>query len=752
MNDPEHQALMRDHEVETHQALYCKALAKTLQEIDPPVTVGFYAPWGRNKRRLLDEIENHMPTEGEENGKKYSLLSLIWHMILCYPSSGSEELKGTRYIFIHFDAWEYVGCDHIWAGILTALLDGIEGKNKALFTTFMVLDGQSVRRNKRKKWVFKGWAKFFIPVIIGLVLILLAASMLIKEDHLKSLFGSTALVGAILFIAPFIHVMTKFYYTLKKKLQIEIDRDTLSAKMGFMNFVKEEVETIANFLQFLGWIEKRKILVVLKIINLDRCTQDKVVDVLDAINILLSNKDAPFISILAADPSILVDCIQKEKKSTNGYMYLDRIVSLPFSMPLMTPKDKLRLFNEILKVDYENPAAYSCEENNIKITVVGLEDPSCNEKLSICKHLMNNEYIPGNSAQLKRVVNTVLTILSITKLESEAPWKYKEKIDIREVIDWLVLANCWPCRLSWILQCLDEARYQRKLEESQRREADRQGRNLLWRETEEDGKTLLEIYDDNEPALAKIKNDIQIQKLLELDGDPDLFRSFLVTRSHITAKWARYLANYLISLDLSLKRPFELLRGLNSITAEEEKAGKGTAEEKAASHHPLRRERLCAGNRAMAFPTCLARSPTSRRILHKEAVLRGRNVRGERLCAGHEAMVFSTCLARRPSPRSRLCTGGVFRGRIMRGEKLCAGHQSRAFSTRLARRPSPRSLLHKGGVSEGRIMRGERHCAGHQTMAFPTCLAPPSSLSQTVTLRKAETSEKREEFRNIFLK
>ncbi|CAI5780900.1 Hypothetical predicted protein [Podarcis lilfordi] len=482
-----------DCTVETHEALYCKALAKTLQEIDPPVTVGFYAPWGRNKRRLLDEIESHMPTEGEEGGRKYSLFSLIWHMILCYPASGSEEYK---------------------------------------------------------------------------------VSMLIKEDNLKSLFGSTALVGAILFIAPFIHVMTKFYYTLKKKLQIEIDRNTLSAKMGFMNFVKEEVETIANFLQFLGWIENRKILVVLKIINLDRCTQDKVVDVLDAINILLSNKDAPFISILAADPSILVDCIQKQKKNTNGYLYLNRIVSLPFSLPQMTPKDKLRLFNEILKVDYENPAACSCEESNIKITVVGLEDPSCNEKLSICKHLMNNEYIPGNSAQLKRVVNTVLTILSITKMESKAPWKYEEKIDIREVIDWVVLSNGWPCRLCWILQCLDDARYRRKLEESQRREADRQGRNLLWRETEEDGKTLLEIYDEHEPALAKIKNDIQ--KLLELDGDPDLFRSFLVTRSHITAKWARYLANYLISLDLSLKRPFELLRGLNSITAEEEKAEKGT--------------------------------------------------------------------------------------------------------------------------------------------------------------------------------
>ncbi|XP_077787048.1 NTPase KAP family P-loop domain-containing protein 1-like [Podarcis muralis] len=740
-----------DCTVETHEALYCKALAKTLQEIDPPVTVGFYAPWGRNKRRLLDEIESHMPTEGEEGGRKYSLFSLIWHMILCYPASGSEEYKGTQYIFIHFDAWEYVGCDHIWAGILTALLDGIEGKNKALFTTFMILDGQSLKKTKRRKWVFKGWGKFFIPVIIGLILILLAVSMLIKEDNLKSLFGSTALVGAILFIAPFIHVMTKFYYTLKKKLQIEIDRNTLSAKMGFMNFVKEEVETIANFLQFLGWIENRKILVVLKIMNLDRCTQDKVVDVLDAINILLSNKDAPFISILAADPSILVDCIQKEKKNTNGYLYLNRIVSLPFSLPHMTPKDKLRLFNEILKVNYENPAACSCEENNIKITVVGLGDPSCSEKLSICKHLMNNEYIPGNSAQLKRVVNTVLTILSITKMESKAPWKYEEKIDIREVIDWVVLCNGWPCRLSWILQCLDDARYRRKLEESQRREADRQGRNLLWRETEEDGKTLLEIYDDHEPALAKIKNDIQ--KLLELDGDPDLFRSFLVTRSHITAKWARYLANYLISLDLSLKRPFELLRGLNSITAEEEKAEKETVDEKAASHHPLGGERLCAGNHAMSVPTCLARRPTSRSILHKEAVLRGRNVRGERLCAGHEAMAFSTRLTRRPSPRSLLHMGGVFRGRIMRGERLCAGHQSKAFSTRLARHPSPRSLLHKGAVSEGRIMRGERLCAGHQTMNFPTCLAPPSRLSQTVTLRKAETSEMREdEFRNIFLK
>nr|XP_028595774.1 NTPase KAP family P-loop domain-containing protein 1-like [Podarcis muralis] len=278
------------------------------------------------------------------------------------------------------------------------------------------------------------------------------------KDVFQEIFGFVAIAGSLTLISPIILACKNFYFTLKKELLTEMDKKALSAQLGFMHVVKEEVKTITKFLQFLGWIEKQEIRVVLKITNLDKCTQDKVVDVLDAINILLSDKDAPFISILAADTSILVECIQKNK-NTNGYLYLNRIVSLPFSLPQMTPKDE--------------------EVNNKEI-------------IFIRDQLKNHRYIPGNSAQLKRVLSTVLTICSMTKVTSETEAEHREKI--KEAIDWVVLANCWPCRLSWILQCEEDNRQQRKLEESQAANPNvRQGNGRRNQQGTQAKKTLLQI-------------------------------------------------------------------------------------------------------------------------------------------------------------------------------------------------------------------------------------------------------------------
>ncbi|CAK8684881.1 unnamed protein product [Clavelina lepadiformis] len=33
-----------------------------------------------------------------------------------------------RYIFVHFNAWEYAGCDTLWAGIVTNLADSVENE------------------------------------------------------------------------------------------------------------------------------------------------------------------------------------------------------------------------------------------------------------------------------------------------------------------------------------------------------------------------------------------------------------------------------------------------------------------------------------------------------------------------------------------------------------------------------------------------------------------------------------------------
>ncbi|XP_054855941.1 NTPase KAP family P-loop domain-containing protein 1-like [Eublepharis macularius] len=573
-----------------NEDIYCEALAETLHHVALPVTVGFYAPWGRNKRDLLDKIEEALKDRSKQKvdekdggGNMCSLFSLIWRIIFYLPDFHSISCERVRYIFINFDAWEYTGCDHTWAGLVSTLLDEIEKKYKILFSVVRAFGKERPERcvPQGKRWVFKKQSKIIFWGLLWLFIGLTLCTVLLREfkesDLWKDLGYMIVTVSAAISGLPFMLIIKNFLCTMKMKLQKDMDRKDLSTHLGFMHSVKEEVKTIINCLHFMGLKEDRDIRVVLKITSLDLCAPDKVVAVLDAINILLCDKNAPFISILAADPGILVERIQLTGNTcSNGYLYLDRIVSLPFSLPQMSQVTKQQLLEKILKNQRKkgstiNPDNNSCAKNGKKkegrlLTRKEIEH--------IRRYLCNNNfdaYFPGNSVQMMRIVNTVLTSLTMIKMGFQPNVGHKmngkdEKELTEQLIDWIVLANFWPCRLSWILQCEEDYRQRRSLEESQKWTSQDSGENAEGNQqqkiSEMDG-GLLKVYNAHASELDKIRD--KISKLLELDGDPELFILFL-QKSHFKVGEVRYFSDLLINLDFSLKRQFELLRGLNGIT------------------------------------------------------------------------------------------------------------------------------------------------------------------------------------------
>ncbi|XP_053123363.1 NTPase KAP family P-loop domain-containing protein 1-like isoform X2 [Hemicordylus capensis] len=569
-------------EEETNEDIYCKALAKTLHHIALPVTVGFYAPWGQNKKWLSDGIQDHMSQKGKPNkdGKEgasnmQSAFWLFWHIMFYLPVSSSIKPPKVRYLFLHFDAWEYVGCDHTWAGLVATLLDEIEGKNIVPFSVFRAFGGEFKEEPGKcgKQWVLKPWSRSFFVcgsflfVVFTLCMVLLRET---AEGHVWRNMGYVVLLVVVTFSFPFLCALKNVCFTLKRKLQREMKRKDRSAQLGFMHSVKQEVETMIRFLQFMALIEEKEIRVVLKITNLDLCAPDKVVAVLDAMRLLLCTKKAPFISLLAADPHILVECIQWSNNTcNNGYLYLDRIVSLSFSLPQMSCKAKRQLLKENLnrggrkKQEEDSVIDPEAQKKDSKSSKKAKSSLTAEEMQHVLRYLSNesvNQYIPGNSIQMKRAVNAVLTILTMVRLGFKPKLKLQtegkeDQLTIEEVIDWVILAHCWPCRLSWILQCEEDERQQRNLEESQagspqQKQANGQSREGKPQEEEGEkgGQRLLAFFEENALELDEMK--YKVKRLLELDGDPELFRNFL-QKSHFTverARWSKEALNLLAIL------------------------------------------------------------------------------------------------------------------------------------------------------------------------------------------------------------
>ncbi|XP_075464853.1 NTPase KAP family P-loop domain-containing protein 1-like [Ascaphus truei] len=613
---------------QTNDDVYCFSLAKALYYVLTPVTVGFYAPWGRCKDILLNKVETYLCAETwkkeqeefQKTGQRTrrssgkDLLTLLFLMVFHHPviTEKHKERKNIRYIFIRFSAWEYTGSDQLWAGLVTTLCDGIESYFGLMPMSVYRVVGRKTKIIEyplKQEWVSKKflciplWLATIAVILVGIgvgALIFIFGFPIgdVSGDMLVAVEGMGAAVVGISaagIIRVVILVLRNTIITQKGKVEQKMNRMDMSSQLGFMSDIKKEVKIITRYVQLMEVFQRQKIRVVLEITNLDKCMPDKVVGVLNAMNILLSDPKAPFISILAVDPSIIVDCVESSRllkgMANNGYQFLNRIITLPFSMPKMDCDTKLFLLRHIIEGKEE--LAGDMEEGDMTLnheklpndrdsTLVRYRASSCNEYGDSDIPLMvsspewpgrpNNlrfekgprtkalieeafsylfddsmkEYITDNVVHLRRVVNTIA--ITIRLMIRKVP---RDQISPQNVTKWVLLATQWPCRLSWVLQCIEDEQQRRCLEEwDSESRGSPYAKALLW-----------DIFEKSLEELDAIKTNLK--RLLELDGDPELFHKLL--RNSFTVSDANSFLPFTVNLDYSLKRQMELLRGSNNL-------------------------------------------------------------------------------------------------------------------------------------------------------------------------------------------
>lgn len=115
-------------------------------------------------------------------------------------------------------------------------------------------------------------------------------------------------------------------------------------QIGIMADIKSEIGFISQMLESRN--KNRQTRIVLFIDDLDRCEHRKAVEVLQAVMLLLADRDgSPFVVFLGIDARVIVRAIEENygsvlvKAGINGYEYLDKIVQMPFVIPLANRRD-----------------------------------------------------------------------------------------------------------------------------------------------------------------------------------------------------------------------------------------------------------------------------------------------------------------------------------------------------------------------------------------------------------------------------
>ncbi|KAM5145616.1 NTPase KAP family P-loop domain-containing protein 1-like [Mantella aurantiaca] len=606
--------------------VYCYSLAKALYYVVSPVTVGFYAPWGRSKDILLNKIETYLCWESwkkeqdevartREQTRKCTgkdLIKLIFLMIFYHPviTEKHKERENIRFIFIRFSAWEYAGSDQLWAGLVTTLCDGIENYfglapisvYRAVARKTKIIDAPLKQEWTSKKFLcIPLWIAIILVILIGIgvgVLFIIygfpfgnpTGDMLAAAEGVGATVVGISAAGILRLV---VMTVKNTIVTQKGVVQQKMNRTDMSSQLGFMSDVKREVKVITRYLQVMEVFQRQKIKVVLEITNLDKCMPDKVVGVLNAMNILLSDPSAPFISILAVDPRIIVECVESslllKGMANNGYQFINRIITLPFCVPKMDCETKCSLMKNIIEgkgeliretqeeniIDFSevpnekdqllrqrvtHQDDFGAQDIPLKVTFSGEpgqtnnffadEGPKTKTLINDAFNYLFNEsmkdFVTDNVVQIRRIVNT-LTI-TIRLMIRSVP---RTKIRPHKATEWVLLATQWPCRLSWILQCIEDEQQKSCLDET-----DATGESSIYSRT-----FLWDVFEKSLEELDAIKT--SLKQLLELDGDPEIFHKLLY--KNFTVADANFYLPFTVNLDQSIKRQMELLRGSNNM-------------------------------------------------------------------------------------------------------------------------------------------------------------------------------------------
>jgi hypothetical protein len=304
---------------------------------------------------------------------------------------------------------------------------------------------------------------------------------------------------------------------------------------------------------------------ILLIDDLDRCEFKKAVEVLQAIMLLLTDEDgAPFVIFLSLDARVLVRAIEATygdvlvKAGINGYEYLDKIVQVPFVIPAASNAEIGQYVDSMLwSSDAEkdqiskriaaNPPAgnpLAVGASNVALRNEGGSQPGevgpnveipSTQKPPVQVQL---ERIPTMFTQMERKA-----IMQCANDLTDNPRKIKRIINIyrftrqlfsaeqdrEKAIRWVLLTEQWPFHVAWLLEQIEN--------------------DAQTQKSELDNKTILDVYD-------LVKGNIyapEMETLLGIDADPDLFDQFIKKPPVFTVQEIKRLLPLTINLNPAIR-------------------------------------------------------------------------------------------------------------------------------------------------------------------------------------------------------
>ncbi|MFQ5614313.1 MAG: P-loop NTPase fold protein [Anaerolineae bacterium] len=340
----------------------------THPETRPPLTISIQAPWGGGKTSLMRMIQKRLDPlalrsyqqrtaadleeEQEQDGTGKSTVGDV-QAELDKLAQGRQpqfeiaqvEAERMQRLTVWFNVWKYESTEQVWAGLADAVirqfaarLGPLEREKFWLHLHLRRLDSDQIRRA-----IYDRLWRRLLPWLTGAVSVFIASAV-------AAVFGWTAdnlflqvpgLAGVVLSILGGLYAIDEQVRAVNAEpaefsLGEYVRAPDYSASLGFVHHVEEDLQRVFEVIQ-----EP----MVIFIDDLDRCSPDKVADVVEGINLFLAGEFQNCMFVLGMDPEMVAAALEEahskviaklpaDATSTPlGWRFMDKFVQLPFFIP-----------------------------------------------------------------------------------------------------------------------------------------------------------------------------------------------------------------------------------------------------------------------------------------------------------------------------------------------------------------------------------------------------------------------------------
>ncbi|XP_022648948.1 kinase D-interacting substrate of 220 kDa-like isoform X8 [Varroa destructor] len=374
-----------------------------------------------------------------------------------------------------------------------------ENENMLGYFTTRLYRALRPKTSGSSSWTFRRMCclPYWLVCVLTVLCLMVAVELLISSKHkgkkdasiLIGLMISFASIVGVVFIAnlyTWLKMAASLFMSYERTIHRYMARVDSSVQGGYSEVLKSEVKVICDLIHCMDSFMDKQTRLVIIVDGLDSCEQTKVLSVLDAVNVMLSDPGMPFVIILAVDPHIVIKAVESNvsrvihNPSLSGFDYLRNIVHLPFYLQnsglrkVRAAARSAQLNKRSMKdrgEEWEKDGLASRRVSNCSAVEIKTKRTSTkgNYKLrssesiassignihqrstgaaggaDLTKVLLNDDYFSDiNPRSMRRLMN----ILHVTGRLMRA---FNIDFNWYHLASWVNITEQWPCQASWLI-------------------------------------------------------------------------------------------------------------------------------------------------------------------------------------------------------------------------------------------------------------------------------------------------------------